>query len=196
MNMPMVEIRTTDAKIGTNISRPPMQLRQPPPEVNIEQNFRDTVDISIKPAKVHIDQSEARREKGFLPPVEQYLQSAKKTSQSVSEYMAKTAREGERIKAIHENGGGGKIFAQLAKENSRMFEYELEPGWIPESIESVKFDVEPHEVRFDVERAEARFDVKTHEPEINIPRWEVQHYLRQRSNISIDVRGLEVNRTL
>ncbi|MFD2705629.1 DUF6470 family protein [Salibacterium lacus] len=196
MNMPMVEIRTTDARIGTNISRPPMQMKQRPAEVNIEQNLHDTVDISIKPAKVHIDQSEARRQKGMVPPLEQQSQWLQEAKQNVSEYMAKTAREGEQIKAIHENGGGGKVFAQLAKKNGRMFEHELEPGWIPKSIESVKFEVEPHDVRFDVERPQTRYDVQTHEPETNIPRWEVQHYLRQRSDISFDVRGLEVNRTL
>ncbi|MFZ4451062.1 DUF6470 family protein [Salibacterium aidingense] len=196
MEMPRVEITTTDAKVGTSITRPPMQLRQPPADLKIEQHVMDTVEISTKAAKVNIDQSEAFKDAGLVPPLERSSEFLQKAKQTALEFAAKTMREGEQLKSIDENGGRGSAIAAIAKQNTRLISLETELGYIPESADKVKFEVDPHEISFEVERAEADIQVETNEPEINIPRWEVQHYLEQKPSISFQVVGGQVNRTL
>ncbi|RSL29957.1 hypothetical protein D7Z54_28460 [Salibacterium salarium] len=196
MDFPKVQITTTDAKLGMNSSRPPIEISQRPAEVNMEQNFRDTVHISTEDVKVHIDQSEVFADAGMLPPLEQAKQSASRAEQTATEYIAKTAREGEQMKSIHENGGGGAVFASIAKQNSRVLELDTEMSSMPQNVGQVKFEVDPASISFDVEKAEVNIDAKVYEPEFQVPRWEVQHYLRQKPSIEINVVGVEVNRAI
>ncbi|SDH19602.1 hypothetical protein SAMN05192534_102135 [Alteribacillus persepolensis] len=67
---------------------------------------------------------------------------------------------------------------------------------MPEHAFKVKFDVEPGSITFDADRAEVNIDVQPHKPDIHAPRWEVQHYMRQKPSISFHISGEQVNRTL
>ncbi|MFB4165214.1 DUF6470 family protein [Alteribacillus sp. JSM 102045] len=196
MNMPIVEITTTKAELGMKTSRPPLEIRQPPADIEINQHFNDTVEISTKAAKVNIDQSEAFADADLIPPLQQGDQFAAKAKRTAMEYVAKKAQEGEQLKAVEKNGGGGKAIAAIAKENGKLIEKQVELGFTPESAFKVKFDAEPGDISFQVERAEADINVQKNDPEINIPRWEIQHYLKQKPSIEFHVSGEQINRRL
>ncbi|MDQ0298216.1 hypothetical protein J2S78_000624 [Salibacterium salarium] len=196
MDFPMVEVNTTKAKLGMTSSRPPIQINQREADISMEQKFMDTVNISTEAVEVNIDQSEAFADAGLIPPLERTKQFASKAEQTASEFVAKTAREGEQMKSIDENGGGGKVIASIAKENTRLIELETEMTTIPESADKVKFDVDPGSITFDVEKAQFNMDVQPHEPEFQVPRWEVQHYMRQKPSIEFNVVGGQVDRAL
>ncbi|WP_367888729.1 DUF6470 family protein [Alteribacillus bidgolensis] len=75
-------------------------------------------------------------------------------------------------------------------------EKQTEFGFTPENAFKVKFDVAPGDLSFQVERAETEINVQKNDPEINIPRWEIKHYLKQKPSIQFHVSGEQVNRTL
>ncbi|SDH64209.1 DUF6470 family protein [Alteribacillus bidgolensis] len=118
MNMPIVEITTTNAELGIKSSRPPFEISQPPADTEINQNLTDTVEISTKAAKVNIDQSEAFADANLISPLQKTKQFAQKANQTATEYTAKKAREGEQLKAIENNGGGGKAKLRLQKKTA------------------------------------------------------------------------------
>ncbi|SDH19564.1 hypothetical protein SAMN05192534_102134 [Alteribacillus persepolensis] len=94
MNIPMVEITMTHAKLGMNMSRPPLEIKQRPADIHIEQNFQHTVHISTESASVKIDQSEAFADANMIHPFDRLKQYAEKGKQAALEYAAK-----KRVKA-------------------------------------------------------------------------------------------------
>lgn len=196
MNVPTIQIETTRALLAWMEEKPPVSIRQPPADLQIRQYHMDTIEISQEAAKVYIDQSEAFEDAGLVPPLKSSHEWLNEMKQTVFSYIQKKMEEGKQLRAIELNGGGGKVIASLAKENGKIFEFDVTLAWIPENMFKVTFDVDTGHLSFHAPRKEPDISVQKNDPEIVAPRWRINYYLAQRGSIEFSVQGNYVDQTL
>lgn len=192
MNVPYLEISSTYAQIGLKFQRPPMTIRQPSTDMEIKQTHADNIQITNENGTLTIDQSEAFASIGHLPPLQRadkfYAQSIPKAH----EFMAKMRQEGDRLMKIED---GGNPIAEIAAEESKLIEHEVDLRLAPKPL-SVKIHYEPGEFRVDVKPDRIDINVQKNDPEITIPKWQAEVYIRQKNSLMIRAVGLYVDRGL
>lgn len=192
MNVPRLELSSTFAQIGMSSKRPPMSIRQPNADLQISQSH---VNLNIKRSNgtLTIDQSEAFASVDSKPPLRRANEFYAKTNSIVAKYIAKTARQGDQMMRIEKNSSNA--FAQIAKENSKLIEHEVKYGVAPKPL-SVKMNYQPGELSITVNPDRIDIKVQKRDPQITIPKWQTDVYVRQKNNLNIQVVGLNVNRGL
>lgn len=196
MHVPTIQINTTRALLAWTEEKPPIAIRQPPADLHIRQYHMDTIEISQEAAKVYIDQSEAFEDAGLVPPLKSSHEWLNEMKQIVFSYIQKKMEEGKQLRAIEHNGGGGRVIASLAKENGKIFEFDVVLTWIPENMFKVKFDADTGHLTFHAPRKEPDISVQKNDPEFVVPRWKIHYYLAQRESIQFSVQGNYINETL
>ncbi|MBU8905988.1 DUF6470 family protein [Desertibacillus haloalkaliphilus] len=184
MQVPSIQISTTNAKIGIQTNRPTLEIKQPHADVQIRQEHFDHVHISRRAAKLYIDQSEAFADAGLKSAMRVNEEAFEKGKQKALQYMAKVSQEGDRLMKI-ENGGGQ--IPQIAKANSDLMMKELGLGFVPSSPFKVKFNYDPGELSFNYRRSDPEINITKNDPIINIPKWQTDIYLQQKPSISFSV---------
>lgn len=192
MNLPYLEIRQTFAQIGLKPYRPPMTIHQPNADMEIRQTHAENIQITNEPGTLTIDQSEAFASINHIPPLKRALQFYAKSIPKIHEYIAKKREEGDRLMKIED---GGNPIAEIAAENSKLTNSEVVYRLLPKPL-SVKIHYEPGEFRVDVKPDRIDIKVKKNEPEITIPKWQTEVYLRQKNSLTIRAVGLYVDRNL
>lgn len=192
MNLPRLEMSSTYAHIGMNSKRPPMSIRQPNADLQISQSH---VNLNIKRSNgtLTIDQSEAFASVDSKPPLRRANEFFAKTKSVVAKYISKTARQGDQIMRIEKNSGNA--FAQIAAENSKLFEHETKYNLAPKPL-SVKMNYQLGELSVTVNPDRVDIKVQKRDPQITIPKWQADVYVRQKNNLTIRAVGLNVNRGL
>ncbi|MFA9558924.1 DUF6470 family protein [Evansella sp. AB-rgal1] len=193
MQIPKIQIHTQRAETGISQNRPSMSIRQQQADLDIKQDLAGSFRLSSTASKLFIDQSEAFADAGSIPPLRRASNWAASTKQSVMQYIAKVARQGEQLKKI-ENGGNAIV--GLAKENGERRSYEVGLGYVPKTAFKVRFNYVPSEVSVDIDWKGPQIRFKKNEPNIHIPRWESNVYLQQKNAISFSVSGSHVNKQL
>ncbi|MBU9721727.1 MULTISPECIES: DUF6470 family protein [Bacillaceae] len=193
MNLPQVLIETGRAEIGRQYSKPQMSISQRNAVMSVDQDLAGRLHISTTASKLFIDQAEAFADADLKSPLRRVKENAAKGMQNISQYVAKTAREGEQLKRIE---NGGNALAQIARQNGERQLPEVGQGTIPGNAFKVKFDYTPSEVSVNVEWPDPNIQFQTFEPEIHIPRWETSAYLKQKEWINFTVVGANVNQQL
>lgn len=188
--LPTLHIQTTDAYIGLQSEKPPMQIEQPNADVQIRQRHTDIISISTKAAKLYIDQTEAFADANLKSPLRVANEFWQKTTPHMMEYIGKVAQEGDRMMRIED---GGEIFAQLAKENSERPPVQTGLQYMPRSMSQVSFRYEPGDVSIDAAYEDLSISVQRRPPKVNIPKWKTNVYMRQMNSISFDVVGRKMN---
>lgn len=192
MNLPYLELSSTFAQIGLNVQRPPMTIHQPNADVDIRQTHADNVQITRENGKLYIDQSEAFASIDHIPPLQRALNFYAKSIPKAHEFIAKMRREGDRLMKIE---NGGNPIAEIAAEESKLIEHEVAFRLAPKPL-SVKIHYEPGEFRVDVNPDRIDIKVQKNEPQITIPKWQTEAYIRQKNSLTIRVVGLHVDRAL
>lgn len=193
MRLPYLEHTSTRAYIGLNIHRPHLDIRQQQADLQIRQQHVASFKLDITHGEIRIDQSQAFADadlKGILRRNDEFIQRAKQTGR---DYVAKLAQEGDQLMKI-ENDGYNK-FAQVAANNNMPKHFETNVQLVPKPF-GVKIDHIPGSVQVQAGEAPLTIEVTPREPNIRIPKWQTETYVRQKNSLSFQVIGLNVDRTL
>lgn len=192
MNLPYLDLSSMFAQIGLKFQRPPMTIRQPSADMEINQSHSDVLKITNELGELTIDQSEAFASVGAIPPLRLANQFYARALSHSYEVIAKYREEGDRLMKIED---GGNPIAEIAKEDSKLFDHEFRYALAPKPF-SVKMHYEPGEFHVEVKQDRIEFKVQKNDPIIRIPKWQVQTYVRQKNQLTIRVVGLNVDRGL
>ncbi|MFC0559286.1 DUF6470 family protein [Halalkalibacter alkalisediminis] len=190
MQLTSLHIQQNDAKIGIRSSRPGPQIRQQGPDMQIRQNHHNLIEISTTASKMHIDQTEAFADANLKSPIRVASETAAKAMQQVSKFFAKTAQQGDQLMKI-ENGPGA--IARMAKINSEPARVQVNIGYMPKSPDRVKFHFEPAQVNIRARVKDTEITVNRRAPQIEMPKWQSDVYIRQKNQISFQPVGDHVN---
>ncbi|SDJ22334.1 DUF6470 family protein [Salimicrobium halophilum] len=171
MQMPRLQISTTDARVGIQTRNAELTYQQPKAEVSIRQPKAD-VSIRQPDGELRIDQSKARSNLHLKSSAERSRQTEQFGEQKAMEGSARRAREGDELMRIE---NGGNLIASQAKRNYG-YEIDYQMGNTP-----------VHElVNIDYTAREAEINIQKNDPQINItPRYPQYSYQPGGVNISL-----------
>lgn len=195
LQLPYLNIQTTNAKTGRHSKRPPLTIKQHAPDLQIYQQHVDLIHISHRAAKLYIDQQQAFAESNLQTPLRLTGEIVAEAKRKYMDHLAKRRQQGDQMMKI-ENGRGGKVLSHLAKVNSESPPKQLVTVNMPRSAFSIKFHYEPGELTFSVPSNTIDIHVTRREPEITIPRWETKAYVKQKESIRFQAVGVSVNKEL
>ncbi|NGP44938.1 hypothetical protein G4V62_08185 [Bacillaceae bacterium SIJ1] len=182
MDMPRLQIKSTDAQLGIHTTQPQQTIRQPKAEMSIRQP-KATVRIQSEPASLQIDQTRAWESMGLFSVRRAIEKSADRGQQSALAFIGDIASAGDELMKIER---GGDPLNRQAAEKHFMPQYEFNIGWIPE----------PFSVSIRARRGELSIDVTSHSPQINVEPQKPIHlyepgsvrtYLKKAPTLSISV---------
>ncbi|WP_227937251.1 DUF6470 family protein [Alkalihalobacillus deserti] len=193
MQLTSLNIQQTDARIGLSSSRPGPQIRQQAADMQIRQNHNNLIEISTTASKMHIDQTEAFADANLKSSLRVANEAAARALQQVSSFVAKTAQQGDQLMRI-ENGTGA--ITRIAKANSEPTPKQFNIGYMPKSADRVKFVFQPAQVNIKARTNETDIIVNRRAPQIEMPKWQSDVYIKQKNQISFEAVGGTVNRGL
>jgi len=182
LNIPQIQIRTTDAKLGLNIEKGQQTIRQPKATQQIEQPAA-IVDIRTTDGEMRIDSSQARRDIGMIGPLESSANFAAEGRQKAMQGMARRVSEGNQMMDIAHNPNA---IVSIAKKNTFPNKKALGIDFIP-SIGSVKLDYTPAKVDINVQTQKATISAQINKPIHEYKQGQVSGFMLQKSSIEIDV---------
>ncbi|MCM3716126.1 DUF6470 family protein [Halalkalibacter oceani] len=193
MQLPTLEIHSTDAYIGMSSHRPGPRISQPSADLQIRQQHVGMIEISQTAAKLFIDQRQAFAEANLKTPLRMANDYWNKTTSVVHQYLAKKAQQGDQMMKIENGARGGAAFAQIAKVNGERAPQKAVYTTMPRSAFSISFDYQPGQLSMKAPYKEPDITVTPRPPQIEMPKWQLDVYLRQKNNISFQAVGTEVN---
>jgi hypothetical protein len=185
MRLPQIQIRTTDAKVDINMSKPQQFIKQPKATQHIEQPAA-ILEIHTTRGKLKIDSSQARRDIGLIGPLESSSNYAKKGKQEALRGMAKRAREGRQLMDSAGKDQGRVTIQNIAKQNHGPHRTPFNIKFIP-SVGSVKIDYTPGTTDVNIQRREPVIDTKVNKPIHEYTPGKVTGTMVQRPDVDIDV---------
>lgn len=182
MKIPQIQINTTSAKLGINISKSQQQIHQPKAEVQIRQRNAE-ISMRTSAGTLEIDSSQARRDVGLIGPLESVRKNAQKGTQGVLKGIARRAQEGEQLMRIENKG---KPIQSIASNKIGETMKSLGLKFIP-SINSVKISYNPSKLNIDVQTHSPEINTTINKPIIENTPGQVSSYMLQYPSIEIDV---------
>ena len=192
MQLPMLQIESAQAQLGFRSHRPHMQIKQRHADLQIDQEFAE-INMSRTKPRLSIDQTEAFADanlKGALRQHEEFFQSGQR---KYMEYLAKTVRQGDQLMRIEH---GLNKYPQIIKQDHNTPPKQVEIGWMPRTADRIKINFQPSELKVDVRIKEPTFRVQINDPQIQIPKWQTDTYVKQKNSIRFNVVGGNVNKGL
>ncbi|WP_418301583.1 DUF6470 family protein [Lysinibacillus fusiformis] len=162
MRLPQIQIRTTDAKMDLDISKPQQYIKQPKATQHIEQPAA-ILEIHTTRGALRIDSSQARRDLGLIGPLESSANYAQKGKQEALQGMARRAREGRQMMENSGKDQGRATIQNIAKQNHGPHRVQFNIKFVP-SIGSVKIDYIPGTTDINIQRRDPKIDVKVNKP--------------------------------
>jgi len=184
MNIPQIQIRTTDAKLGLNIADPKQVIRQPNATQHIEQPAA-IVEMHTTRGIMRIDSTQARRDVGLISPAEFTSKYASEGRQKAMQGIARRVSEGRQMMEISKNPNA---IPAIAKKNTFPVQAKLGIDFIP-SIGSVKLDYTPAELDINIQAQKAKISSQVNKPIHEYTQGKVSGYMIQNPSIDIDVIG-------
>ncbi|MYL54005.1 hypothetical protein GLW08_11715 [Pontibacillus yanchengensis] len=189
MQVPQVQIQTTEAKLGLRTQNAKVTLQQPKADVSIQQ---PEADLSIKqhPPKLSIDQSNAWRNLDLKNVFERTRELAKHGNQTWSENLAKMAQEGDQMMRIENKGNP---IASIAKRSGH-WNFDIQVGGMP-VYDLVSIDYQPGKAEINAQANQPNIKATPYNPEFTYKRGQVNSQMKQHSSINIDVKNLKFKGT-
>ncbi|MCK1986492.1 DUF6470 family protein [Lysinibacillus fusiformis] len=185
MRLPQIQIRTTDAKLDLNISKPQQYIKQPSAKQHIEQPAA-ILEIHTTRGVLKIDSSQARRDIGMIGPLEATKNAAAEGQQAALKGAARRAREGRQMMMSAGKGQGHTTIQNIAKQNHGPHRTPFNIKFVP-SIGSVKIDYTPGITDVNIQRREPIIDAKVNKPIHEYTPGKVTGTMIQRPDVDIDV---------
>ena len=181
MQVPQLQIRTTDAKIGLTTTRAKQEIEQRPATMSIEQP-KAIQEIRTTPAQLKIDTSEARAQYGFKTISQLSRENAQEGQQAALEGIGRRAQQGRALMSIE--NGGNPIANQAKQSWPQMKRSGIK--FIP-SHGSVKIDYTPAKVNISHEAQKPIIDVQGNKPVHRYTPGSVSVELLQKPTIEISL---------
>ncbi|WP_394218435.1 DUF6470 family protein [Halobacillus trueperi] len=180
MNIPKLQMQSTQGRIGLTITKPEQTIKQHKAEQSIQQPKAD-MKIEQKLGKLTIDQTNAWHNldlKSVMVRTEELVGIAKNLWM---EGLARVSREGDELMRIE--NGGNPIAAQ-AKRNGG-FDFTFQPGGRP-TYELVMINYQPEEAKINIQQREPIIENKKREPEHHYRPGKVDVSMGQLPDLKID----------
>lgn len=188
MNIPQIQITTTDINMDYRIQQGTQKIQQPKASQTIEQPAA-ILEINTTRGQLKIDSSQARRDVGMIGPIEVTKNAAQEGQQDLLSGISRRVREGNQMM---ENAGkeqGRATIQNIAKQNhgpKRAGPYNIK--FVP-SIGSVKIDYSPGTTNVDIQRRNPKIENKVNKPIMDYTAGKVNGTMVQRPSVHIDVQG-------
>lgn len=188
MQIPQIQITTTDIKMDLNIQAARQHIEQPHAKQRIEQPAA-ILNINTTRGVLKIDSSQARRDLGLIGPMESVANYAQKGKQEALKGMARRASEGRQLMESAGKGQGRAPIQNIAKQNhgpKRAGPYNIK--FVP-SIGSVKINYTPGTTDVNITAQKPKIDVQVNKPIHQYTPGKVTGTMLQRPDVQIDVIG-------
>lgn len=190
MQLPRLEIDQTFALIGMNHRQARIEMRQPMAEVEMNQP-QPEVEMTIKRGKLYIDQTEAFADANLKHPFRLTREWAEQAKQKLLKGLAEEAAEGDRLMKIENQKEC--IIPQIAKEESEDPPKQFNIGYIPSSMDKVKFYYEKGSIDIHVKKGNFYVKIKPNYPKIKYIPGDLNIYLRQKPSIHFKAVGTTID---
>ncbi len=180
------QITTTPALIGIRTHPAVMEIHSPPPRVEMETQA-PKLTIETQPVKVYIDQRECFKELGYKNVLDLTRERAEAGYNQVMEYIADTAREGDRLAAIELKGNP---IAHIAENKLHRLPIS-KPMTLP--IPKPKFDVS-WDLNIHYQPGKVVFNPITNPVTYKVTPHYVEIFMRQYHDINIEHTGHSIDR--
>lgn len=181
MEIPKIQIQTTQAKLGLTIQQPSQKIQQQQADMKIQQPAAE-LSIRTTEGKLYQDASQARRDIGMISSMEMTRNYAEKGKQAALAGVARRAREGDQLMSIEK--GGNAIYSIIDSKTSPQNK-KLGIKFIP-SGDSVKNTYTPAIVDIQIQKIDPKIDVQIHKPIHQYTPGNVKIDLLQKPSIQID----------
>ena len=183
-----LEIRTTPAILGHNITKPKQSIEQP--KAQVEGGFTlSQVRVEATLPKVTIDQNQSFNESGLKDVKsfsEDYVAFAK---QKMQEGIGRIAEQGNQLANVHE---GGNAIADQALHNA-FDQFYHEFGMVTMPRTRPQINLVEGQVDINVTKGQNNQRVVAQKPRIDYQLGKIERYMEQYSSISIRYLGEKVN---
>lgn len=186
MQLPQIQISTTDIQMDWQIHKPVQRISQPRAEQTFSQPAA-TLEIHTTRGQLKIDSSDARRDLGYYPTGEMVKRYAEEGKQGLLQGISRRVSEGNRIMKSAGKGQARETAQQIAKQNTgpkRPGPYNIK--FVP-SIGSVKIDYTPGTTDVNITPGKLNIDVKVNKPIHDYTPGKVTGTMIQRPRVDIDV---------
>lgn len=186
MNIPQIQISTTDIKMNYKTQEPLQKIKQPHASQTIDQPAA-TLEISTTRGQLKIDSTQARRDLGQIGPIEATKNAAQEGRQEMLSGISRRVREGNQMMDSAGKGQGRATIQNIAKQNhgpKRAGPYNIQ--FIP-SIGSVKIDYTPGKTDVNIQAQAPKIDNKVNKPIHDYTPGKVSGTMVQRPDVRIDV---------
>jgi len=181
MNIPKLQIQTTDAKINLRTIQPTQRIEQPKADLDLQQP-KAKMEIQTTKSKLSIDAFEMRESMGYKNARALTREAAQKAIQDVLEGIGRRAQEGGQLMRI-ENGGNPIV--EQAKTKGLQPYSSLNIKFIPQA-DSVKIDYKPSKVDIQVEPQQVINNTKVNKPIHDYTPVKVEIEIIQYPSVKID----------
>lgn len=188
MQIPQIQISTTDIKMDYTITKPFQRIQQRPADLNISQPAA-TLQINTTNAKLDINMDQMWRDLGMKPTGELISEYAQKGRQEMLQGISKRVSEGRQLMTSAGKGQGRAPIQNIAKQNhgpERAGPYNIK--FIP-SIGSVKVNITPGTTDVNIQRNAPKIDVQVNKPQMDFTYGKVSGKMMVRPDVQIDVIG-------
>lgn len=188
MNIPQIQISTTDIKMDYNITKPFQRIQQPKATLNISQPAA-TLEINTTNARLDINMDQMWRDLGLKPTGEMIKEYAQMGRQESLSGISRRVSEGNQMMRSAGKGQGRATIQNIAKQNhgpERAGPYNIK--FIP-SIGSVKVNITPGTTDVNITRNAPKIDVQVNKPQMDFTYGKVSGKMVVRPDVQIDVRG-------
>ncbi|PIC62955.1 hypothetical protein CSV79_14450 [Sporosarcina sp. P13] len=175
MNIPQLQIQTTPAKIGLQVTRPIQEIEQPRATLSLEQPAA-ILEMSTTRPQLSLDTTENRADVDLKSASRRTAEIAQYSKQKVQEGTVRRAQEGQQLLKIE----NGSTIADIIKQSTDRPMAELQ----------VKFVGDPTKVKIDITAGSLDINVTPQKPivesKINKP---IHHYTPGKVNVVMEQYG-------
>lgn len=184
MKLDQIQIRTQDAKVNLNISKPTQYIKQERAKQTIEQPAA-TIQMSHRDAKLLVDSSQAYRDLGLLTTKESIEQAAQKGKTAVMQGIARRVREGNQLMDISKSIDGSTI-TSIAKSRDTFEHKQISIKWVP-SVGAVKITYQAGNLNIHAQENKPKIDVQLGDVVHNYTPGKISGQLLQRESVETTV---------
>lgn len=181
MNIPKLQLQSTNAQIGLNIQKPIQEIEQPKANLDLQQPQAKMSIQTTKP-QLSIDSLEMRESLDLKSSRSRTAEVAQYSEQQAFEGLARRAQEGNELMRIE---NGGNPIAEQAKQSGRQPYSSLGIKFIPQP-DSVKINFEPGSVDIQVEPQKVINNSTINKPIHNYTPGKVKVEMLQYPSLKID----------
>ncbi|MDV6376992.1 DUF6470 family protein [Sporosarcina sp. GW1-11] len=180
MNIPRLQIQTTPAKIGLQVTKPIQEIEQPRATLNLEQPAA-ILEMSTTRPQLSLDTTENRADIDMKSVFRRTAENAQYGMQKVQEGIGRRAQEGQQLMKI-ENGA---IIADIVKQSTERPMAELQVKFVGDRTK-IKTDITAGSLDINVTPQKPIIDAQINKPIHNYTPGKVNVVMEQYGSIDID----------